>query len=63
MRILPTREEIADALDEDDMPSHKRAAVNLIELRTKLEVRTLFLRASMSLNMALITALIVRALL
>lgn len=64
MRILNrSSEEIAALLDEDEfLPSEKRAAVNIIELRTKLEVRTLFLRVSLSLNTAFIGGLVVSVL-
>lgn len=63
--LTRSTEEIAALLDEDEflLPSEKRAAVNIIELRTKLEVRTLFLRVSLSLNTALVGGIVVRLLL
>lgn len=65
MRVLTrSSEEISALLDDEEfLPSEKRAAVNIIELRTKLEVRTLFLRVSLSLNTALIGGIVVRLLL
>lgn len=54
-KIKLTSEEVAELTGTSGV-SNKRAAATIIDLRTRLEVRTLFLTCSIALNMAFITA-------
>lgn len=60
--IARTRRSVEEVLADEDsiLPSDKRAAVNIIELRTKLEIRTLMLRISFGISMAVLTGAIVK---
>lgn len=62
--ISRTVREVTEVLDDADLiPSDKRAAVTMIELRTKLEVRSLFLKVSLGLNMTFATSFLIHFLL
>lgn len=57
MRLFrPNIEELVDLLG-DDLPSNKRAAVTVIDLRTRLEIRTVCLTISLAINTALLSGL------
>lgn len=59
MFVKKAKDELIALLDEEDaLPSEKRAAVNLIELRTKLEVRTQILKLVTAYATALTMALV-----
>ena len=62
MRFGFSPDDLEDMLPGVDI-SEKRAAIEIISLRTKLEMRTLFLRFSLSLNTATLAALLLKHLL
>jgi hypothetical protein len=55
-------EHIDAVLDDDMLPNDKRAAVTIIELRTRLEIFKMGFKFSMSVNTALVGAIVVRLL-
>jgi hypothetical protein len=55
--------ELSDVLDDDEMPNEKRAAVAIIELRTRLEIYKMACKFSFSINTALVGAIVVKLLL
>lgn len=48
-----------DELENEDMPKQQTEHQELVLLRTKLEVRTWFLRVSLMFNMGVVTGIIV----
>jgi hypothetical protein len=56
--VKDVEKEVAEIIDSPMMPNDKRSAVAIIELRTKLEIRTIALKASLAINTGLIAGLV-----
>lgn len=63
MRIKPNLEDVMDILDDEELPSGKKAVLTIIDLRTKVLVQGIVIKILLSTNSAFIMALILRLLL
>jgi hypothetical protein len=54
---------ITQVLDDNDLPNDKRAAVTIIELRTRLEIYKMGFKFSTSIVTGLVGAIVVKLLL
>jgi len=63
MKLAPELDDVLDLMDEEDLPSGKKAILTIIDLRTKVIVQGNVIKILLSTNCAFLMALILRLLL